>query len=44
MSHWEILFFPYSRQTIVKLSEASIKIKNVIGKAAATDKKANSVF
>ena len=44
MSLCEILFFPYSRKIVLKLLEAAVKIKNVIGKVVAIDKKANSVF
>ena len=44
MSYCEILFFPYCHPTVVKLLETAVKDKNVIGKAAPTDKRVKIVF
>jgi len=40
----DILFFSSSRPTAVNLSDAAVKLKEVISKAAATAKEINSVF
>lgn len=40
----DILFFLSSRPTAVNLSDSAVKLKEVISKAAAIAKEANSVF